>query len=52
VKLENDCRVLNWRKVYDPNLNKLNAELLTIWEITNEKNVFITKDRTKPEFVN
>ena len=37
VKLENDCNVISWTKIENPNDSELNAQMLKILKITNEK---------------
>lgn len=43
VLLENDCTVLAWKKISDPNKSALNAQLLYYWNITKEKKLYYQK---------
>lgn len=40
VQLHNDCTVLSWGKILKPEDSELNAQLLNIWRITNEKRLY------------
>ena len=40
VALQNDCRVLGWKRIDNPKESGLNAQLLTIWGVTMEKKYF------------
>ena len=40
VKLDSDCMVLSWNKIQKPEDSGLNARLLKLWRITNEKKLY------------
>ncbi len=40
VKLENDCNVISWTKIENPNDSELNAQMLKILRITKEKTLY------------
>lgn len=41
VALKSDCTVMSWTKISKPEDSELNAQLLTIWRITNKKKLYI-----------
>jgi hypothetical protein len=43
VALKHDCSVVSWIKIDNPEKSELNAQLLTIWRITNEKRYYYNK---------
>jgi hypothetical protein len=43
VALKHDCSVVSWSKIDKPEKSELNAQLLTIWRITNEKKYYYNK---------
>lgn len=43
VELKNNCSVLSWDKITKPEDSELNAQLLLLWNITNEKRLYYTK---------
>lgn len=43
VLLENDCRVLSWRKTLDPKTSELNGLLLQQWNIAKEAKTYYQK---------
>ena len=40
VKLENECNVISWTKIENPNDSELNAQMLEILKITKEKKLY------------
>lgn len=40
VLISNDCTLLSWSKITDPNASDLNAELLKKWNITKNKKLY------------
>lgn len=40
IQLEAECNVLSWEKIKDPATSELNARLLQIWRITEEKRLY------------
>ncbi len=40
VKLNHDCTVLSWDKIVNPEDSELNAELLLLWKVTDEKRLY------------
>ncbi|MCF8371190.1 MAG: hypothetical protein K9H64_06195 [Bacteroidales bacterium] len=44
VPISNDCFLLSWEKITDPNYSELNAQLLQIWRITDEKKLYYNED--------
>lgn len=43
VELDNNCTVLSWAKIKKAEDSELNAELLIIWGITDEKKLYFNK---------
>ncbi len=43
VKLQHDCTVVAWEKISKPEDSDLNAQLLKIWRITDEKKLYYNK---------
>ncbi len=43
VELHNDCNVLSWEKITDPNQSELNAQLLNLWGITKTQKLYYSK---------
>jgi hypothetical protein len=43
VPLQHDCSVVAWGKILKPEDSELNAQLLNIWGITNEKRLYYNK---------
>ena len=43
VPIQNNCTVLSWGNITNPKDSELNAELLKIWKITNEKKHYYNK---------
>ena len=43
VELEHDCFIIDWRVLSDPNRRELDADLLYLWNITDEKRLFYQK---------
>jgi hypothetical protein len=41
--LQHDCSVVAWGKILKPEDSELNAQLLNIWGITNEKRLYYNK---------
>ena len=43
VKLKSDCSVMTWTKIHKPEDSELQAQLLTIWNITKYKKLYFNK---------
>lgn len=43
IEIEEDCSVVDWRKTLKPEDSELNAQLLTIWRITDRKKLYYNK---------
>jgi len=43
VALHHDCSVVAWGKILNPEDSELNAQLLNIWGVTNEKRLYYNK---------
>ena len=43
VELKTDCSVMSWTKLLKPEDSELQAQLLTIWRITNDKKLYFNK---------
>jgi hypothetical protein len=43
VQLSNDCTVLSWDKIIKPEDSELNAQLLIIWRVTDDKRLYFNK---------
>ncbi|RLD59904.1 MAG: hypothetical protein DRJ05_05690 [Bacteroidetes bacterium] len=46
VQLHQDCSVLEWHKILEPEDSELNARLLKIWKVTDEKKLYYYKGST------
>ena len=40
VVLDNDCNVMSWYKITDPNNSRLNGTLLKMWNVTDEEKLY------------
>jgi hypothetical protein len=40
VELEHDCFIMDWRVLIDPDRRELDADLLYLWNITDERKLF------------
>ncbi len=43
VRLDTDCNVLSWDKIPKPEGSELNAQLLNIWRVTNDKKLYYNR---------
>ena len=43
VELQDDCNVLSWDRISKPDDSELNAQLLTIWKVTQKKRLYYNK---------
>jgi hypothetical protein len=43
VELNTDCSVISWTKLLKPEDSELQAQLLTIWRMTNDKKLYFNK---------
>lgn len=43
IQVEHDCCVATWNKIDNPELSELNAQLFTLWRITNENKYYYNK---------
>jgi len=46
VPIESNCNVISWEPITDSKKSKLNAELLRIWNITDETKLYYNKSAT------
>ncbi|MEQ1733701.1 MAG: hypothetical protein ABL940_08510 [Bacteroidia bacterium] len=46
VVLNNNCEILSWTKIHDPNASQQNAQLLTYWHVTQYNKRYYQKQPT------